>query len=263
MRSRLLLLSFGLCLPCFSQSNDTDQSLLEKTKALYDTPFRRGLISFDCAIQFDLKQHLKDNLAPAAAATGPLFDLIEPIRYRVFVDGSGAIVSAQPKLPDLSKVPHANDAEESNRNLMQFGLGNWVPYAYGELLPLGPTKYKFEKTPIGYTLSMHGDNLESVLRLDRDLHLISGTVEKPMHIEMTQNFIKGPDGLVLAASSTNTEHAGIVNYQYTYQAIDGFQIPDSIILTSPQGITLRYKLTDCKAQHGIVVKVKVESPAKH
>lgn len=230
--------------------------LLAKTKALYDTPFRRGLISFDCAIQFDLRQHLKDNQAPASATTGPLFDLLEPIRYRAFVDVSGATVSAQPKLPDLTKVPSATVAEESNRNLMQIGLGNWVPYAYGELLPLGPTKYHFERIPSGYTLSMQGDNLEAALVLNSELHLVSGTVEKPMYIEMTQDFISGPNGLLLANSSTNSNHAGIVKFQYTYQAIDGFQLPDSITLTSPQNLTLRYKLTGCKTQHGIVVKVQ-------
>jgi hypothetical protein len=260
MRLKLPVIFLSISAVCSAQSNNADNALLQKAKALYDTPFRRGLINFDCSIEFDLKQHLKDNLAPASVLTGPLFNLLEPIRYRMFVDGSGATVSAQPKLPDLAKVPQATEAEESNRNLMQFGLSNWVPYAAGELFPLGPTKYHFEKVSTGYTLTMQGDNLETALVLDNQLHLVSGTVEKPMHIEMTQNFVSGPTGLLLTESSTNTNHIGTVKYQYSYQTIDGFQIPDAIVLTSPQNVTLRYKLTDCKTQHGIVVKVQ---PPQH
>ena len=111
MRLKLPVIFLSISAVCSAQSNNADNALLQKTKALYDTPFRRGLINFDCSIEFDLKQHLKDNLAPASVLTGPLFNLLEPIRYRMFVDGSGATVSAQPKLPDLAKVPQATEAE--------------------------------------------------------------------------------------------------------------------------------------------------------
>lgn len=141
---------------------------------------------------------------------------------------------------------------------MQAGLSNWTPHADGDLLPLGPTKYHFEKMADGYKLSMEGGNLNAVLSITNDMQIISGVVEKPMHIDMTTKFENGLNGLVLASSTTNSNHLGIVKYAYTYQTVDGFQIPQSISLTSPQNLTLDYRLSDCKTQHGIVVKVKPE-----
>lgn len=259
MLRRLFVFLFAVSTACAAQSNP-DRALLERMRPLYDTPFRHGLISFDCAIDFDFKQHVVANVGSVERAPESLVSALEPLRYRVFVDRTGAIVSAQPKLPDLSAIPNATVVEDSDRQLMQVGLNNWTPHADGEILPLGPTKYQFEKTPSGYKLSMQGENLDAVLTIDADLDILSGVVEKPMHIDMTTEFASGPHGLVLSKASTNTNHLGTVKYAYTYQAIDGFQIPEAISLTSPQNATLDYKLTDCKTQHGIVVKVQ---PAQH
>jgi hypothetical protein len=75
-------------------------------------------------------------------------------------------------------------------------------------------------------------------------------------IEITTRFVGAPNGLVLSASSTDTNHAGVARFTYTYQVVDGFQLPHDLRLTSEQNkMTLNYTLTDCKAQHGIVVHV--------
>ncbi len=254
---------FGLsCVPSFCQSPKFAKApseaagLLAKTKALYDTPFRSGLINFSCAVDFDFAQNLKSNYGEAARTESPLAQLLKSIRYRVFVDHSGATISAQPKLPDLSQVRLAAQLEESNRNLMQVGLNNWVPYAYGEVFPVGPTKYEFEETATGYNLFMNGQGITGKLILDHDLHLVSGVLNTLQHIEITTKFVSAPSGLVLAESSTDTDHIGVARFTYTYQAVDGFQLPQHVRLTSEQNkMTLNYTLTDCKAQHGIVVHV--------
>jgi hypothetical protein len=242
--------------PKIAKSSSDAERLLAKTKALYDTPFRAGLINFDCAIDFDFDQHLKSNFGKTARTDSPIAQLLRPIRYRVFVDHSGATVSAQSKLPDFSQLPLASQVEESNRSLMQIGLANWVPYAYGEVLPLGPTSYQFENTATGYNLSMDGQGITGKLVLDHDLHLVSGIVDTSQHIEITTKFVGAPNGLVLAASSTDTDHIGVARFTYTYQVVDGFQLPQSVGLTSEQNkMTLHYTLTDCRTQHGIVVHV--------
>jgi hypothetical protein len=129
--------------PKISKSPGDAERLLAKTKALYDTPFRSGLISFSCAVDFDFAQFLKSNFGETARTDSPMAQLLKPIRYGIFVDHSGATISAQPKLPDFSQLPPAAQLEESNRALMQTGLNNWVPYAYGEVLPIGRTNYQF------------------------------------------------------------------------------------------------------------------------
>jgi len=267
MRRYVVTAILGIsCLSSFSQSlkvapkiakSPSDaEVLLAKTKALYDTPFRSGLISFTCAIDFDFAKYLKSNFGDAARTDSPIAQLLEPVKYRVFVDHSGATISGQPKLPEFSQSPIAAQIEESNRSLMQTGLSNWVPYAYAEVFPIGPTSYQFEKTTTGYNLSMDGQGITGKLILDPDLHLREGVIETSQHIEITTKFVDAPNGLVLAASSTDTDHAGVARFTYTYQVVDGFQLPQHVGVASEQNkMTLNYTLTNCKAQHGIVVHV--------
>jgi hypothetical protein len=142
MHRYLLIAILGTsCITSFCQTQQSTKSpgdaegLLAKTKALYDTPFRSGLINFSCAIDFDFAQYLKSNFGEAARTDSPAALMLKPIKYRIFVDRSGASISAQPKLPDFSQLPLAAQLEESNRSLMQTGLNNWVPYAFGEVSP--------------------------------------------------------------------------------------------------------------------------------
>lgn len=103
---------------------------------------------------------------------------------------------------------------------------------------------------------MDGKGITGKLILDHDLRLVSGIIHTSQHIEITTNFVSAPNGLVLAASSTDTNHAGVARFTYTYQVVDGFQLPQRVELTSEQNkMTLNYTLTDCRAQHGIVVRV--------
>ena len=52
--------------PTVEKSPGDAEVLLAKTKALYDTPFRSGLVNFSCWIDFDFVQHLKSNFGEAA-----------------------------------------------------------------------------------------------------------------------------------------------------------------------------------------------------
>ena len=190
------------------------EALLAKTKALYDTPFQAGLINFSCAVDFDFAQYLKSNFGQSARTDSPVAQLLEPIRYRIFANHSSVTVSAEPKLPDLNQLPPAAQLEKLNLSLIQAGLSNWVPYAYGEVLPVGPTKYRFERISTGYKLAMNGQDLMGELILDQDFHLLSGIIDTGQHIELTTRFVSAPNGLVLAASSTDTNHAGIPLHLY-------------------------------------------------
>src|ERR1700744_4055648 len=101
MRRCVVIAILGIsCVPTFGQSlkvtpkitkSPSDaEVLLAKTKALYDTPFRSGLVSFSCAIDFDFAQYLKTNFGANAQTDSPIAQLLQPIKYRIFVDRSGA-----------------------------------------------------------------------------------------------------------------------------------------------------------------------------
>ena len=82
-----------LCISCVAsfcqspklvKSPSDAEGLLTKTKALYDTPFRSGLISFSCEVNFDFAEHIKSNFGDNARTDSPIARLLEPIRYRIF-----------------------------------------------------------------------------------------------------------------------------------------------------------------------------------
>lgn len=97
----------------FSQTKASDKALLEKTRALYDSPFLQGLVSFDCAVKFNWKQHFLEVLPSIPPNAIPTIDRLQAIQHRVFVSSSGAVVSSVPKAPDLSGVPKATEWSRS------------------------------------------------------------------------------------------------------------------------------------------------------
>lgn len=246
-----------------AQSTDTDGALLAKTRALYDTPFLRGLISFDCRVRFDFEKHLRESFGSVPPNASALVTTLNNISYRVFVDHSGATVSIEGKAPDLSTVPQATALEQTNRQLIQAGIGQWVAFAYGEILPVGPTKAHFNKTPDGYTITMNGPGIAGTLRVDPELSLLGGTIETSQHIEFVSKFAAGPNGLLLDENTVDVDHSGPADFRFTYRQLDSYQLPDTIALKSAQGLRWEFALTDCKTQHGIVVKVKVLPPDQH
>jgi hypothetical protein len=62
---KLLLAALLVCLPAISQSPGSDDAMLTKTRGLYDAPFTRQLVSFDCSVKFDWKQHFVNTLGAA------------------------------------------------------------------------------------------------------------------------------------------------------------------------------------------------------
>jgi hypothetical protein len=72
----LSIVLFSACVPAFAQSQQSDETLLAKTRALYDAPFTRTLVSFDCAVQFDWKNHFVETLGQVPPAAIPTLVLI-------------------------------------------------------------------------------------------------------------------------------------------------------------------------------------------
>jgi hypothetical protein len=145
MRCFSILIALAvLCLPSVAQSAE-DRALLKKTTSLYDTPFRRDLASFDCAVTFDWKQHFVDTLGTLPPTAKTAVEKLQSVPHRVFVDRSGAVTSAVPKAPDLSGIPHASELEQAFTTIVSGGLNAWQPFSMGEILPLGATQYHFQK----------------------------------------------------------------------------------------------------------------------
>src|SRR5271167_3334908 len=158
------------CVPVVSQTTASDAALLIKTRALYDAPFTRDLVSFDCAVQFDWKKHFVDFFGAIPPAAIPAAERLQTVQHRVFVNRTGAIVSAIPKAPDLNGVAHAGELEQSLESIISAGLNAWIPSSTNVILPIEPTKFSFQKIDSGYRLVMNGAGFAATLLLAADMH---------------------------------------------------------------------------------------------
>jgi hypothetical protein len=259
MRRKVLL--FVACFGCVSMAQrppESDEALLAKTRALYDAPFTRDLVSFDCAVQFDWKKHFAEfteTLSPAAISTS---ERLQGIQHRVFIDRSGATVSAQPKAPDLSGDKAAAQLEMVLNAMVTQGLNAWLPFSSNVILPVGPTKYKFEKLDSGYKLTMNGPGIDATILLDSDLRVTSGVVQPPQDLRFATEFGPGPDGLLLASvktGSTTGDTNGEARFAYTYQTMQGFQLPLEVNVSPTTTEPWHYALADCKVVKSITIHV--------
>lgn len=251
-----------LCISAFSQSPDSDDVLMAKARAAYDAPFSRNLAAFDCSVQFDWKQHFTEMLGTLPSAAVPMTEELQTISHRVNVDHTHATVSSVPIRPDFSAYPHGAQVEQLEQvfiAMVSSGLNAWLPSSTNVILPVGKTHYVFEKLLSGYKLTMNGENVAGTLLLSPDLRVTSGVMQLPQAMRFSTDFESGPQGLVLSSvktgQTTDTASGGEATFAYTYQSVDGIQIPDLVTVTPATTGKWHYRLADCK----VVKFVKVQA----
>lgn len=256
----LSIVLFFVCMTVFAQAQQSDELLLAKTRSLYDAPFTRNLVSFDCAVQFDWKKHFLDTLGSIPPNATSAAEHLQSLQHRVFVDRSGAVISEIPRATDLSNTPHGADLEQVLQAMVSSGLNAWLPFGANVILPVKPTKFIFKKSDAGYRLEMNGPGVEATLNLVPDLRITDVVSQLPQPLRFATVFITGPDGYLLQSveTSSNTRPDGDweSRFAYTYQAVQGVQIPLDVTVTMPTSEAWSYELNDCKVVTGIIVEVE-------
>jgi len=258
----LLLLSHNLEPTAGSQAVEVDGARLEHIRALYDAPFRRDLISFDCAVRFDWSHHLESTLGSIPPAAAPAIQRLQPLQLRVLVDRSGANVSQQPKAVDLKDNPMAAALEPVLESIVAAGLSTWSAVASGSLLPVGQTKYQFSEESDQTKIAMDGLGMSGSLLLLHDGRITSANTVKPQPLHLATAFQPGPQGLVIGemetSNSVNPPNRFESRFIYRYEAVDGFQIPTRFTvqsLVSTPAELWEIELTGCKVSRGKTVEV--------
>jgi hypothetical protein len=256
----LAIVLISVCVPCLAQSQQSDEALLAKTRALYDAPFTRTLVSFDCAVQFAWKDHFVETLGQVPPAAIPTIGHLQTIEHRVFVDRSSAVVSEIPKATDLTGVPHGADLEHGLQAIVSSGLNAWLPFATNVILPVKPTKFSFQREDADYKLVMNGTNVNATLILFPDLRITSVVSQLPQTLRFGTDFISGPDGYLLQSVKTSSDISSNSKWEstfgYAYQSVQGFRLPSVVTVTQQATSEIwRYSLSDCKVITGITVEV--------
>jgi len=254
-RSILALLTlFSIGVPAVPQTSESNDALMLKARSLYDAPFTRNLAAFDCEVQFDWKAHLMQMLGSMPQPAVATAERLQTIHHRISLDGHNATISSQPETPDFNGSPQAAKLEEVLIAMVTSGLNAWLPSSTNVVLPVGSTKYQFEKLASGFKLSMRGDNVEGILLLDSDLRVTSGEMKAPQPMSFTTEFESGPQGYLLSSIKTEPPPNDAA-FVYTYQSVDGFQLPSEITVTPATTGKWQYRLTDCKVVKFIKLQV--------
>jgi hypothetical protein len=106
---------------------------------------------------------------------------------------------------------------------------------------------------------MKGENVVGSLLLGPDLRVTSGVTQLPEPLRFSTDYEAGPQGFVLASvkigQTTDTSAGGESTFAYSYQSVDGIQIPDMVTITPATTVKWQYRLTDCKASKFVKVQM--------
>lgn len=241
---------------CLAQQAPNDTTFLKQARAKYDAPFERNLQSFDCAVEFDWKQHFKEAVRVGDEGTDEeIQTLIQPIRTTVTVTSGNAAVSSGMSEDAEHKLPHEGMAEGLLEHAVQFSLNNWLSAANNAILPAEGTPIHVEPSASGYNVSLKIQTFDVSLLFTRDMQLQSEAVQGSAADRRETEFRSGPEGFLLSSFTIGEDGdfkpGNRIILTYTYQTVDGFQLPEQVsILRESHHEGWHYKLTGCKVTAG-------------
>jgi hypothetical protein len=248
-----LALSLGAAF-CHAQTASDDATFLKQARAKYDAPFQRNLQSFNCAVEFNWKQHFTEAVRVGDEGTdAEIAKLIQPIRNRVMVTRQNATVSPGMAEDEVNKLPHGGMAENLLEHAVQFSLNHWLVAANNAMLPAEATSVHVEPSTSGYKVELEVQTFDVEMVLARDMSLQSeGKRGSPAERRET-DFRPGPQGFLLTSYRLGEDGdfrpGNRIILSYTYQSVGGFQIPEQVVINRESHHEVwHYKLTDCSVQ---------------
>ena len=248
-------LAFSLCAAfCHAQAATDDVTFLKQARAKYDAPFERNLQSFNCAVEFNWKQHFTEVVRLGDEGTDEeIAKLIQPIRNRVTVTRQNAAVSAGITDDEVNKLPHGGMAEGLLEHAVQFSLNNWLAASNNAMLPPEGTSVHVEPSTSGYKLELKIQTFDVEMLLARDMSLQSEAAKGSDSDRRETDFRPGPQGFLLTSIRQGEDGdfrpGNRIILTYTYQNVGGFQLPEQVVVNRESHHEVwHYKLTDCNVQ---------------
>lgn len=246
---------FCLCaIFCHAQATKTDQALLGHMREKYDAPFDRNLQSFDCAVDFNWKEHWTETTRVGDEGTDEEIEkLIQPIRTRVMVTRQNATPSSGLTDDAISRLPHGGMAELLLEHAVQNSLNTWLMASTNAILPNSNMPVTFEHSSSGYKLSFKEQNAEVEMVLAPDMRLQSAAAKANQSDHIETSFESGQHGFLLG-SLTMGENGNFVPgnrliYTYAYQIVSGVELPEHVaVIRESHHEVWRYTLSECSVK---------------
>jgi hypothetical protein len=255
MRFFYLIVVFSLCAAfCHAQIGTDDATFLKQARAKYDAPFERNLQSFNCAVEFNWKQHFTEAVRLGDEGTDEeIAKLIQPIRNRVTVTRQNVAVSAGMTEGEVSKLPHGGMAEGLLEHAVRFSLNNWLAASNNVMLPPEDTPVHVEPSTSGYKLELKIQTFDVEMLLAHDMSLQSETAKESASDRRETDFRPSPQGFLMTSFRLGEDGdfrpGKRIILTYTYQSVGGFQLPEQVAINRESHHEVwHYKLTDCRVQ---------------
>jgi hypothetical protein len=141
-------------------------------------------------------------------------------------------------------------AEGLLEHAVQKSLYNWLPTSTKTLLPNPETPVNFKQSRSGYKLAFKIQNSEIEMALGPDMRLESATSKASPSEHFETAFVPGPQGFLLSSWTMGEdgqfERGHRLIFAYTYQAVDGIQIPKQVeVFRESHHEVWRYSLSGC------------------
>lgn len=241
---------------CHAQATKTDQALLSQVREKYDAPFDRNLQSFNCAVDFNWKQHWTETTRVGDEGTDEQIEkLIQPIRNRVEVTQQKVSASSGLTDEEMNKLPYEGMAEGLLEHAVEKSLYTWLMGSTRAILGNPATLVSIEQSPSGYKLTFKVQDSEIELVLAPDMRLQRGGMKANPADRIETLFESGQHGFHLT-SMTMGENGNFVPgnrliYTYTYQTVGGVELPEHVVVIRESHHEVwRYTLSGCSAKTG-------------
>jgi hypothetical protein len=248
-------LVFSLCAAsCYAQTATDEATFLKQARAKYDAPFERNLQSFNCAVEFDWKQHFTEAVRLGDEGTDEeIAKLIQPIRNRVTVARQNVAVSAGMAEGEVNKLPHGGMAEGLLEHAVRFSLNNWLAAGNNAMLPPEGTPVNVESSPSGYKVELKIQTFDVEMLLAPNMSLQSEVAKGSASDRRETDFRPGPRGFLMTSFRLGEDGdfrpGKRIILTYTYQSVDGIQLPEQVAINRESHHEVwHYKLTDCNVQ---------------
>ena len=224
---------FLYAMHCQAQATNTDSALLKEARGKYDAPFSRDLKSFDCAIEFNWKEHFKETTRVGDEGSDEELErTFQPIRNRVTVTKQGIGVSSGLTDDEEAKLPHGGMAESLLKHAVQKSLYEWLPASLNMFLPNADMPITFRRLGPGFKLTYKVQDSDVEMGLDSEMRIQSAELKGTQPTRFGSTFVPGSQGFLLAGISRfedgNSSPGHKLSFAYDYQSVDGFQLPREV-----------------------------------
>lgn len=260
----LFAMQFLVAVTCcaVAELSHEEKSILDAARERYYNPDKLGLVSFRCGVEFDLST-VPITLLPA-----------EDVADRTLLKGSEIIVKYERRGPTVSHSYPPGTSSISETNLTP--LMNWMTsIVQGFFLtwpskalqgPIPPFDSQIESvahTQEGYSIVLRVPGGPVQVFTDNQ-YLVTKIVSVGGNVVETPTYSVTPDGLLYSGTHViNHDPQGgtsDIRLEIESSTSDGFRLPSSVRLRVDNTVDVRFALTKCSVEKGMVLQV---SPPNH